>query len=204
MKIIGITGPTGAGKTTALNALADLGGAVIDCDAVYHELLQTNHAMLDELRARYGEGVFGADGRLDRKALGSIVFHDPQALSDLNAITHRYVDHAVDERLAKAREEGRPAAAVDAIALLESGLKDKCHALLAVTAPDEVRVERIMAREGISRDYAQSRINAQKPNSYFEEHCTYVFRNDCPDAQTARERARELFHTILKEENSHD
>lgn len=204
MKIIGITGPTGAGKTTALSALAELGGAVIDCDAVYHDLLRTNGAMRSELRARFGDGVFAPDGQLDRKALGAVVFRDPIALADLNAITHRYVDRAVDELLQKARQEGRPAAAVDAIALLESGLKDKCDALLAVVAPDEVRIGRIMAREGISREYAASRVAAQQPNSYFASRCTYVFQNDCPNAQTARQRARELFQIILKEEVSHE
>lgn len=200
MRIIGITGPTGAGKTTALSALEELGGAVIDCDAVYHRLLCENTQMLAELRERFGSEIFQEDGRLDRKKLGSIVFRDERALTDLNRITHRYVSEEVDRLLMKAEEEGKPAAAVDAIALLESGLKDKCHSLLAVIAPADTRIERIMAREGISREYAQTRVAAQKPDSYFEEHCHHIFYNDCSDACAAKNKALELFQRILKEE----
>ena len=129
MRIIGITGPTGAGKTTALHALADLGAAVIDCDGVYHDLTENSAPMLDELRRRFGDGIFDSDGALQRKVLGTIVFGDEGALADLNAITHRYVNDEVDRRLDQARGEGRPAAAVDAIALLDSDLRDKCHCL---------------------------------------------------------------------------
>ena len=204
MKIIGITGPTGAGKTTVLNALADLGGAIIDCDAVYHDLLRTNREMLDKLRERFGDGVFDERGALDRKALGAIVFKDPTALKELGGITHRYVGLETNRLLREAEEEGRPAAAIDAIGLLEGNLKDKCDLLLAVVAPPEVRVERIMAREGISREYAQSRIDAQKPNSYFEAGCHQTFNNDFPDAQSAQAAARELLSNILKEETTHE
>jgi dephospho-CoA kinase len=199
MKIIGITGPTGAGKTTVLNALADLGGAIIDCDAVYHDLLRENKEMLGKLRDRFGDDVFCPDGSLDRKALGAIVFKDPVALKELNGITHRYVGIEVGRLLAKAEEEKRVATAVDAIGLLEGGLKDKCDLLLAVTAPPEIRVERIMAREGISREYAESRVNAQKPNSYFEERCHRTFNNNFSSAEEARASARNLFEKMLKE-----
>ena len=197
MIILGITGPTGAGKTTALNALRAVGAAVIDCDAVYHELLAGCDAMLEELRARYGEGIFTSHGALDRKALGAIVFADEQALADLNAITHRYISAEVDRRITLAREEGRPAAAVDAIALIESGLAGRCHCTVAVTAPDEVRVRRIMARDGIGEEYARLRIAAQKPVSYFEEHCDYTLSNAGDDPQVFFDRALELFQNII-------
>ena len=197
MKIIGITGPTGAGKTTVLGALEDLGAAVIDCDAVYHRLLEENRPMLAELRARFGHTVFDGQGRLDRKALGNVVFHDRAALADLNAITHRYVSDEIDRLIAQAEAEGRPAAAVDAIALLEGGLQDKCDVTVAVLAPAAVRVERIMAREGISRDYAQARVAAQKDDAYFKARCGHVFYNDCPSAEAARAKARDLFQRIL-------
>ena len=85
MRIIGITGPTGAGKTTALHALADLGAAVIDCDGVYHDLTENSAPMLDELRRRFGDGIFDSDGALQRKVLGTIVFGDEGSLADLNA-----------------------------------------------------------------------------------------------------------------------
>ena len=192
MRIIGITGPTGAGKTTALHALADLGAAVIDCDGVYHDLTENSAPMLDELRRRFGDGIFDSDGALQRKVLGTIVFGDEGSLADLNAITHRYVNDEVDRRLDQARGEGRPAAAVDAIALLDSDLRDKCHCTVAVTAPDEVRVRRIMARDGIGEEYARLR-----PVEYFEHNSDYTLRNDGEDPAEFYRRARALFEPLI-------
>lgn len=196
MTVIGITGPTGAGKTTALNELEKLGGEVIDCDAVYHDLLKSNTALQNELEARFGV-LKDENGLFDRKKLGGVVFHDPAALADLNAIAHRYVVQAVKEILSKAEQDGRTAAAVDAIALFESGLADLCDTTLAVTAPAEIRVERIMAREGISREYAQSRVNAQNPEEFYTSRCQYTLRNDCASAAAFGARAEKLFRTIL-------
>ena len=197
MRIIGITGPTGAGKTTALHALVDLGAAVIDCDGVYHDLTENSAPMLDELRRRFGDGIFDSDGALQRKVLGTIVFGDEGSLADLNAITHRYVNDEVDRRLDQARGEGRPAAAVDAIALLDSDLRDKCHCTVAVTAPDEVRVRRIMARDGIGEEYARLRLAAQKPVEYFEHNSDYTLRNDGEDPAEFYRRARALFEPLI-------
>lgn len=200
MKVIGITGPTGAGKTTALNALKDLGGRVVDCDAVYHDLLVSNEPMRQELRTRFGADVFLTDGALDRKALGAIVFEDQQALDDLNAITHKYVGIAVDEFIEQAQRAGVAAVAIDAIALIESGIANRCHCTVAVTAPDEVRVRRIMAREGISEEYARLRVNAQKKEEWFRANCTYVLVNDCADAAAFQVRARTLFEQIINQQ----
>ena len=147
MTIIGITGPTGAGKTTALNELEKLGGVIIDCDAVYHELLKSNYTLQKELGARFGV-LTDENGVFDRKKLGAVVFHDPAALADLNAIAHRHVVMAVKEILVQAEAQNIPAAAIDAIALFESGLAELCDATVAITAPAEIRVERIMARRG--------------------------------------------------------
>ncbi len=204
MKIIGITGPTGAGKTAVLHALEQLGAMVIDCDEVYHRLLKEHTCMLMQLKERFGQTVFDKDGSLDRKALGKVVFQDQVALADLNAITHRYVIKEIDCLLIQAEEEGRPAAVVDAIALLESGLLERCHVTVAVTAPIQTRVERIMAREGISRAYAEARVAAQKPDCYFQKRCDYVFHNDGSTLADCQARARELFHVILKEELAHE
>lgn len=200
MIVIGITGPTGAGKTTVLNVLRELGGAVADCDGVYHELLRASVPLREELAARFGPGIFDENGDLRRKELGAIVFGDPDALADLNAITHRHIVSELERRIAQAEGEGRPAIALDAVALLESGAGTLCGTTIAVTAPEELRVRRIMAREGIGEDYARARVKAQKPSAWFEERCAHTLRNDGEKA-SLEEQARELFKSILCKED---
>ena len=147
MRIIGITGPTGAGKTTALNVLEELGGAVIDCDAVYHDLLTSDIALQSELCQTFGD-ILDAEKQIDRKKLGAIVFHDPAKLALLNQITQEAVCTKVRTLINYAGNV--PAVAIDAIALLESPLRELCDTTVAVIAPQEIRVARIMAREGTS------------------------------------------------------
>jgi len=169
--IIGITGGTGCGKTTALDAVRQLGGLVLDCDAIYHRLLETDKNLLDSIEARF-PGVV-ENGCLQRKKLGNLVFADPNALSDLNEITHSAVRTEVVRHLQNAPE----LVAIDAIALFEAGLDKLCDITVAVTAPEEVRISRLMARDSISREYAQSRINAQPPQSVFSVKCDYTLYN---------------------------
>ena len=196
MTVIGITGPTGAGKTTVLKELKKLGACILDADVVYHELLESDFTLRSDLEERFG-ALTREDGSFDRKKLGSIVFHDPAALEDLNAIAHRRVVLELGRRLLLAKKEGIQAAAIDAIALFESGASELCHVTLAVTAPPEVRVRRIMAREGISQDYAWSRVKAQKPDEYFSQHCDYTLINDCPSAEEFSKKVREFLKEVL-------
>jgi len=169
--IIGITGGSGCGKTTLLKEVEKLGGLVLDCDAIYHGLLKTDKAMLAAIEARFPGTV--EEGSLDRKKLGAIVFADGQALLDLNAITHTAVTKEV-ERLLKAA----PAlAAIDAIGLIEGGLASLCDMTVAVTAPREDRVARLMKRDGITREYAEKRLDAQKSEDWFRQQCGHVLAN---------------------------
>ena len=154
--------------------------------------------MQSELKSRFGREIFDENGGLRRKALGAIVFGDQAALADLNAITHRHIVAKLERFIARARTEDRPAVALDAIALLESGAGDLCDVTVAVTARPEARVRRIMAREGISEEYARSRVTAQKPSSWFEERCTYTLRND-GDRDAFEAKAQALLKQILNQ-----
>ena len=170
--IIGITGGTGCGKTTLLNLIAARGGLILDCDAIYHELLISDKAMLEAIENRF-PGVV-ENGALNRKKLGAIVFADENALLDLNRITHAAVKTEVLRRL----EDAPKLAAIDAIGLFEGNLAPLCDVTVAVTAPEEARVKRLMLRDGISEDYARSRIRAQHREDWFRERCDYVLSNN--------------------------
>jgi dephospho-CoA kinase len=170
--IIGITGGTGCGKTTLLNLIRDRGGMVLDCDAIYHELLQKDVQMLGAIESRF-PGVVEA-GQLNRKKLGAIVFADSDALLDLNRITHAAVKQEVLRRL----ETAPQLAAIDAIGLFEGGLAELCDVTVAVTAPVEDRVARLMKRDGITEDYARSRIAAQQDAQWFIDKCDTSLSND--------------------------
>jgi len=169
--IIGITGGTGCGKTTLLAAIEETGGLVLDCDAIYHELLASDESLLAAIEARFPGTVEG--GVLQRKKLGGIVFSDERALLDLNAITHSAEKKEVLRRL-----EAKPSlAAIDAIALFEGGLAELCDVTVAVTAPEEDRVRRLMARDGITEEYARKRIAAQHNAEWFQARCDHVLEN---------------------------
>ena len=170
--IIGITGGSGSGKTTLLKLLEEQGALVLDCDAVYHELLKTDREMLSAIGARFPGTV--VSGALQRKKLGAIVFADPQALLDLNAITHAAVKTEVLRQLETAPKH----CAIDAIGLFEGGLAELCDVTVAVTAPREDRVKRLMARDGITREYAEKRLSAQHPDEWFRERCDCTLEND--------------------------
>jgi dephospho-CoA kinase len=169
--IIGITGGTGCGKTTLLNLIRDMGGVVLDCDEIYHRLLKTDASLLRAIEGRFPGTV--EKGELQRKKLGAIVFHDAQALLDLNRITHAAITAEVLRQL----EASPSLAAIDAIALFESGLNKLCDVTVAVTAPTELRLQRLMARDHISEDYARSRIAAQPSNADFSFLCDYTLEN---------------------------
>lgn len=178
MLTIGLTGPTGAGKTTVLKALEELDCACVDCDALYHSLLDTSQPLREELTQRFGKSILDSQGKVDTRLLGDVVFQDPQALEDLNAIAHRYVVDACAPLAKQAWVLGKKPLVLDAIALLESGLGDICDMTVAVIAPENIRLERIMARDGISRDRALQRMSAQKPNEYYVNHCDHTIVND--------------------------
>lgn len=170
--IIGITGGTGCGKTTLLSLLQEHGYTVFDCDAIYHDLLKTDKKLLAALDARFPGAV--RDGVLDRKKLGATVFADSDALKDLNRITHAAVKAQVIRLLPPPPQN----AAIDAIGLFESGMEELCKLTVAVTAPLDLRVKRLMARDNISEKYARARIAAQPACEVFQKRCDYTLVND--------------------------
>lgn len=199
MTVVGLTGGTGCGKTTAMDAVTALGGLAIDCDEVYHTLGETSESLREQLIARFGPECY-ATGVLNTKPIGEIVFHDPEALLELNAITHAAVREEVNRRLDEWAMAGGTLAAVDAIALFESGLSEDCDFAVGITAPFAQRMARIMARDGISEEYARARITSQKPDDYYETNCARVLRNDGTAAEFAA-ACKEFFTEVMEHGN---
>lgn len=170
--ILGITGGTGCGKTTLLDIIRQHGGLVLDCDQIYHDLLEQDEQLLAAIRQRFPMAF--ENGRLNRKKLGAVVFDSSAALLELNAITHSAVRQEVQRRL----EHWHGLAAIDAIALMESGLGSLCDLTVAVTAPLEARVSRLMARDGITEEYARRRIAAQKDEKWLRQNTSFVLENN--------------------------
>ena len=193
--VIGITGGTGAGKTSLLRALQKQDACVLDCDRIYHEMLGSDESLRAALRKAFGGAIFRADGSVDVHAICLIVFHDKEKLSELDAIVRAHVPRECARRMAASDKQ---LIGLDAIKLIECGLGAICDATVAVTAPEEVRVKRIMARDSITEDYARSRVAAQQSAEYFRARCDYEFVNDLPTAAAAENAAEVYIHTIIK------
>ena len=191
--VIGITGGTGSGKTSALNAIRDLGGVVIDCDAVYHEMLNQDAELRHAIEVKF-HGVFNSDGSLNRKKLGELVFENKERMAQLNEVIYQFLVPEVQRR---ARDGNLTA--IDAINLIESGVGELCDRTVAVTAPAELRVRRIMARDGIDERYARMRVSAQKSDEFYRSKCDYELSNTADTPEAFRETARVFFKRLIGE-----
>lgn len=200
--VLGLTGGTGAGKTSALNAIRDLGGMVIDCDAVYHEMLAADEGMRNAINAAF-PGVFDKDGKLDRKRLGEEVFSKKERMEKLNEIVFGCIVPEVERRL---KNSDCLLCAIDAINLVESGLARLCDRTVAVTAPAELRIRRIMARDDITEQYARLRLSAQRSDEYYRSRCDCELTNNADSAEQFQAEAKEYFAKLIeqiKEEKNH-
>lgn len=178
MLTIGLTGPTGAGKSTAAQAFAAFGLPVIDADLVWRELLIPPSDALNELTHRFGREILSPDGTLDRRALGRAVFSDPTELEALNAISHRRIITDIQRRLRLCQEQGCTAAVLDAPQLFEAGADRLCNVIVSVLALPELRLCRVTARDGITDLDAQLRMAAQKSDGFFRAHSDHVIENN--------------------------
>lgn len=178
MLVIGLTGPTGAGKSVVSEEFAARGIPILNADEVYHALLIPPSPCLDRLTARFGSRILNDDGSLNRPSLGRIVFSDPKALADLNAITHGYVLREIRERLAHLRATDTPITLIDAPQLFEAGGERDCTTVISVLADADTRLARIMERDGIDRDTALRRMASQKSDDFFRAHSDYIIENN--------------------------
>lgn len=196
MKILGLTGGSGTGKSAACTAFARLGCGVIDADATYRTLCDTCEPMLKEIQNVFGD-VFSTEGKLDRKKLGAIVFADAQKLQQLNAITHPYIRQAARDAFAAYSKRGCLLCIYDAPVLFEGQMETLCDKTCAVLAARNTRIARIMARDAITEEYAALRIDAQKDDAFYRERCDYVVQNDA-DLDTLYTQVRKIYEDMVR------
>lgn len=180
MEIIGITGQTGAGKSTICRALVSRGAYHIDADAVAKSLYYKGAPILSKLQDAFGSQILTADGALDRPALAAAAFRDRDSTARLNAIVHPAVTEKIRAILDEQRKAGVQCVLIDAIALFESGEAALCDRTVGVIAPEAVRLARITARDGLSEADALLRIRAQHDESFYVSRCDDVIRNYPP------------------------
>lgn len=180
MKVYGLTGKSGAGKSTAAKILAEKGFWVVDGDKIAHQITEKGSPILPLLAKRFGEDIMLADGTLDRKKLAARAFNDEESTNALNSITHPEIDRIFKEQIALGECNDFEKCIIDAAALLESPSKALCEKIIVVTAPQEVRLERILERDKISTEQAMTRINAQKKDEYYFEQADIIIRNYPP------------------------
>ncbi len=174
MVIVGLTGGSGSGKTMLCEMLAQRGVHVIDADKISRRVVEPGMSALDEIVAFFGDGVLHKDGTLNRRKLGGIVFADPEKLGMLNNITHKYIIEQIRRELAEVRED---IVVIDAPALIESGAVDMCDYVVVLVADEDVRIRRIMERDGLSYDEATERIAAQGMDSQYIRYADIVAEN---------------------------
>ncbi|MBO4382807.1 MAG: dephospho-CoA kinase [Clostridia bacterium] len=175
--IIGLTGQTGAGKTTVAEGLRHFGYQVIKADDIARLVTEKGSPVLEELAAVFGSDILTEDGKLDRALLAERAFAGPEETQLLNAVTHPEILRLINKKINGAFFDGYEGVVLDASQLFESGLNEKCTLVVSVVAPEEVRLQRIMERDGISREKALQRMGAQLPEEFFRTHSDYVLEN---------------------------
>jgi dephospho-CoA kinase len=193
--LFGLTGGIASGKSAVAERFRSLGVPVIDADELAREVVASGTEGLRAIVAEFGDGVLDSVGALDRKALGRVVFADDAKRKRLNAITHPLIGRRTFERAAELDRAGEPLGCYEAALLVENGAADAFRPLVVVACPEEVQIERVMARDGATREEALGRIRAQKPVAEKVAVADFVIDTDRPVEESAR-RTREVVAAV--------
>ena len=186
--LLGVTGGIASGKTTVANMLKDLGAHTIDFDILARHVVEPGKQALREIIAYFGEDVLLKDGHLDRKKLAGIVFQDEEKRKKLEGMTHPYIFEEFTNQVSEIAKK-EPHAIIQAVIplLFEGKLKHLVHKILVVYVPKERQIERLVARDGITRDEALHRLKAQLPISEKVIYSDFMINNDCPVEETKKQ-----------------
>ena len=195
-KIIGITGPSGAGKSLLCKYISESGIPCINADEVYHSMLTPRSPCVLKIAEKFGNHLISADGSLDRAALSALVFGDTEKLRELNSTVLPLVIEETERIISSLEGKNHSVIAFDAPTLIESGFHLKCDTVISVIASAETRIERIMARDGISRESAEMRVGAQKNDLFYTSVSDIVLIND-GDGEAFSKAARDTVQKLI-------
>ncbi len=190
MKIIGITGGTGAGKSVLSNALEKCGATIIDADKISRQVSAVGGAAYGEIVSSFGKEILMSSGEIDRKVLGKIVFAYPQKLELLEKITHKHIFEEMQNQIDRCATN---VAVLDVPLLFSSDFPFKCDVTVAVIADPDVRCRRIMARDNITEDMARARMKNQLSNDEYRSLADLCFENS-GSIKKVEEFAKSLIH----------
>lgn len=198
MKIIGITGRSGCGKSSVTRFIAAQGHPCIDADAVAREVLEPGSPCIKQLQNVFGSDIVDGSGTVQRRLLADRAFATAEGTARLTAITHPEILHRIDLRLQQARDAGAALAFVDGAVIVGTPFADRCDLLVVVTAPYEESVARICSRDGIAPAMARRRLDAQTPERTLLQYADFVLENnDTPERLL--QRAQDLLHRLEQE-----
>lgn len=198
--LVGVTGPSGAGKSCVVEEFARLGFCVIDADAVAREVVMPGEPVLERLAAEFGDDIIAPDGTLERRLLAARAFASEEKTIRLNGIMHSSIVERMIRRADICAAEGKNSL-FDAPLLIEAGLDVMCDVCVAVIAPEETRIERLMKRDRLPREELLRRLRRQHDDGYYTSRCGYVICNDGDLAGLRLEAARIAREIIYKTDN---
>jgi dephospho-CoA kinase len=176
--VVGLTGQTGAGKSTVSKVFSSNGFSIIDADQVARKVVEKGTKCLDEIADFFGNKVINDDGTLNRKALATIVFSDKTKLETLNTITYPYITGEILRQIRVHSMKGEKLILLDAPTLFESRADDFCEIIISVLADADIREKRIILRDGLTVDQARRRMNSQLDEDFFRSHSDYIIHNN--------------------------
>lgn len=204
MKVIGLTGGIGSGKSTVSGFLAGLGATIIDVDKVWHGALKPDTELWRGVVAAFGNDILAPDGNIDRKKLGDIVFSNPEALGRLNNIMHPWMYETVKAKLEEYRQRGMGVVVLEAPLLIdvplslkagEPSLLDEVDEVWVTVAPEFTVFKRLKEKSGLSEEQALARIHSQLPSEERVKHADLVINTDC-SLEELKQRVRALWDKL--------
>ena len=176
--VVGLTGQSGAGKTTVCSVFRENGYAVIDADGIARKIVKKGTPCLAELADYFGSCIIRDDGELDRRKLASIVFSDSSKLEVLNSISYPYITAEILEQIRNLSAEGKKLILLDAPTLFESRADDFCELIISVISKEEKRLQRIIARDKLTEEAARKRLSSQRDDRFFIQNSDFIIKNN--------------------------